>query len=85
VQAATGVTKNMERISEMVSFVSKAMSEQSNGVNHVAKVAEEARDSIEQERAQIADLEEISDRIGRQASEFSRYLETLRKEGEQQI
>ena len=84
VQAATGVTKNMERISEMVSFVSKAMSEQSNGVNHVAKVAEEVRDTIEQERAQIADLEEITDRIGRQAGEFSRYLETFEKEGEQE-
>lgn len=83
VQAATGVTKNMERISEMVSFISKAMSEQSNGVNHVAKVAEEVRDTIDQERVQIADLEEIADRIGRQASEFSRYLETLGQAGEQ--
>jgi methyl-accepting chemotaxis protein len=68
----------------MVSFVSKAMSEQSNGVNHVAKVAEEVRDTIEQERAQIADLEEITDRIGRQASEFARYLENFDKEGEQE-
>jgi methyl-accepting chemotaxis protein len=74
----------MERISEMVSFVSKAMSEQPNGVNHVAKVAEEVRDTIEQERAQIADLEEITDRIGRQAGEFARYLEAFDKEGERE-
>ncbi len=84
VQAVAGVTKNMERISEMVSFVSKAMSEQSNGVNHVAKVAEEARDTSEQERVQIADLEEIYDRIGRQAGKFSHYLETFGKEGERE-
>jgi len=77
VQAATGVTRNMERISEMVSFIGKAMVEQSNGVNHVAKVAEEVRDAFDQERAQIADLEEIADRIGRQARDFSSYIETF--------
>jgi methyl-accepting chemotaxis protein len=74
VQAAAGVSGNMEKISEMVSFIGRAMNEQSNGVNHVAMVAENARDVIELERAQIGDCEETVDRMAKNLSELSSQL-----------
>jgi methyl-accepting chemotaxis protein len=69
VEAAVGVTQNMEKILEMVSFVSKAMTEQSTGVSHVAKMTEEARNLFDQERVQLADMQEILDRIGQESKE----------------
>ncbi len=77
VQAAAGVSGNMEKISEMVSFIGRAMNEQANGVNHVAKVAENARDVLELERAQIGDCEETADRIGKNLGELSNHLQSF--------
>ncbi len=77
VQAVSGVTQNMERISEMVGFVFKAIAEQSQGVGHVAKVAEEVRDASMQELAQIHDIQELADRIGRVTGEMAAQLTKL--------
>ncbi|MBW1870891.1 MAG: hypothetical protein JRJ19_02445 [Deltaproteobacteria bacterium] len=84
VQAAAGVNKTMESISEMVSFIGKAMIEQANGVNHVARVAEEVRDSHDQERAQIADLEETTDLISIQARDFANFIQEQNQCGERE-
>jgi len=84
VQAAGGVNKTMESISEMVSFIGKAMIEQANGVNHVARVAEEVRDSHDEERAQIADLEETTDLIGMQARDFANFIQEHDQCGERE-
>jgi methyl-accepting chemotaxis protein len=63
-QAATGVTHNFERVSEMIGAISRALTEQSQGVNHIAKAAESVRDTLQQDRTQVVELAQLSERIG---------------------
>jgi Methyl-accepting chemotaxis protein len=63
-QAATGVTRNFERVSEMIGTISRALTEQSQGVNHIAKAAETVRDTLQQDRTQVLELTQLSERIG---------------------
>jgi len=78
VQAATSVSANMERISETVTFIGKALGEQAQGVGHIARVAEEIRDRMQQDRADLSGLEDtfgqmqtcladLAERLGRLA------------------
>jgi methyl-accepting chemotaxis protein len=63
-QAATGVTRSFERVSEMIGAISRALTEQSQGVNHIAKAAESVRDTLQQDRTQVTELVQLSERIG---------------------
>ncbi len=63
VQAVGSVSSNMERISESITFIGKALGEQAQGVGHVARVAEEIRDRLQQDRADLSDLGETFSRL----------------------
>jgi methyl-accepting chemotaxis protein len=58
------VTHNFERVSEMIGAISRALTEQSQGVNHIAKAAETVRDTLQQDRTQVSELTKLSEQIG---------------------